>query len=140
MPGAMIDEVDYFVADFVDHAKAVWSSTERRRCETPGRAERIHRVDVLGSTEGESPRRQAQRKTRTPERVGAIHDSFFWGIHIGGVKPSRPAVTRTAVSLPSRFCAVTMASAPTTISDRSAGLSVTIGTPSGTTIVFSPSL
>jgi glutaminyl-tRNA synthetase len=77
----------------------------------------------------------APRHCATPGRADARPRA-----HIGGWKPLRPAVMRSAVGVPSRLCALTMTRAPGTSNERSPGCRVTTGIPSGTRIVFSPSL
>src|SRR5882757_1548353 len=63
-------------------------------------------------------------------------------VHIGGVIPSRPTLTRLASSVPSSFFAAPkmMILAPGLTSDLSLATKVTIGVSGGTTTFFSPSL
>src|ERR1700686_2200014 len=62
--------------------------------------------------------------------------------HIGGVRPSRPTLTRAASSVPSSFRVALkiMILAPGFSSDLSPATKLTIGVSGGTTTFFSPSL
>lgn len=65
---------------------------------------------------------------------------FPLGWYIGGAKPLRPAVTRSAVGVPFFSCALTSTLAPGTSKASVPGRTVTTGTLGGTTTIFSPPL
>src|SRR3954449_5693797 len=78
----------------------------------------------------------------TPRRdIQVLFDMLLVSVYIGGVRPSRPTLTRLVSNEPSGSCfmkAITLA--PVLSSDLSAGTYVTTGVSGETCTFFSPSL